>query len=118
MHARAQRPQRRSAPPPPKQQIAEKTERTIDETRLGYKAVARHVAVLFFCISELAAIEPMYQYSLGWFVALFEDTIMRAEKSKDLPRRIDALISHFTFSLYTNICRCVWVGGGAGGGGR
>ncbi|PNH07360.1 Dynein heavy chain 7, axonemal [Tetrabaena socialis] len=44
-----------------KQQIADKTERTIDETRLGYKAVARHVSVLFFCISDLAAIEPMYQ---------------------------------------------------------
>lgn len=44
-----------------KQQIADKTERTIDETRLGYKPVARHVSVLFFCISDLAAIEPMYQ---------------------------------------------------------
>ncbi len=46
-----------------KQQIADKTERTIDETRLGYKPVARHVSVLFFCISDLAAIEPMYQVS-------------------------------------------------------
>jgi dynein heavy chain len=40
---------------------AEKTERKIDDARAGYKPVARHVAVLFFCISELAAIEPMYQ---------------------------------------------------------
>ena len=49
----------------------------IDEARLGYKPVARHVAVLFFNISELANIEPMYQYSLAWFVNLFEDAIKK-----------------------------------------
>lgn len=49
----------------------------IDEARLGYKPVARHVAVLFFNISELANIEPMYQYSLVWFVNLFEDAIKK-----------------------------------------
>ena len=49
----------------------------IDEARLGYKPVAWHVAVLFFNISELANIEPMYQYSLVWFVNLFEDAIKK-----------------------------------------
>ena len=49
----------------------------IDEARLGYKPVARHVAILFFNISELANIEPMYQYSLAWFVNLFEDAIKK-----------------------------------------
>ncbi len=48
--------------------VAEKTEKKIDEARMGYKPVARHVSVLFFCISELAQIEPMYQYSLAWWV--------------------------------------------------
>ena len=35
------------------------------------------MAVLFFNISELANIEPMYQYSLVWFVNLFEDAIRK-----------------------------------------
>ena len=47
----------------------------IDEARLGYKDVACHVSVLFFAISGLANVEPMYQYSLAWFVNLFEDAI-------------------------------------------
>uniref|UniRef100_H2ZME7 Dynein axonemal heavy chain 3 n=1 Tax=Ciona savignyi TaxID=51511 RepID=H2ZME7_CIOSA len=54
-----------------KQEIASQTEQQIDETRNGYKPVSVHSAVLFFCISDLANIEPMYQYSLTWFINLY-----------------------------------------------
>ena len=47
------------------------TEKEIDETRNGYKPVATHSSILFFCISDLANIEPMYQYSLTWFINLY-----------------------------------------------
>jgi dynein heavy chain len=56
---------------------------------------------------ELANVEPMYQYSLAWYVALFKDTIARAEKSRELAKRIEALQGHFTYSLYCKVCR--WV---------
>jgi hypothetical protein len=51
-----------------KQAIAEKTEARIDATRETYRPIAVHVAWLFFNISELCNIEPMYQYSLMWYV--------------------------------------------------
>ena len=54
-----------------KQEIATTTEREIDSTRNGYKPVAMHSSMLFFCISDLANIEPMYQYSLTWFINLY-----------------------------------------------
>ena len=54
-----------------KQEIASQTEKEIDETRNGYKPVAVHSSILFFCISDLANIEPMYQYSLTWFFNLY-----------------------------------------------
>ena len=50
-----------------KQAEAEKTEKQIDEMRMGYKPVALRSAGLFFCITDLANIDPMYQYSLEFF---------------------------------------------------
>jgi hypothetical protein len=60
--------------------------------------------VLFFVISELADVEPMYQYSLAWFVGLFEATLVQAEKARELHKRIDNLLQHFQYSLYLKVC--------------
>ena len=54
-----------------KQKIAEEIEKTIDDVRVGYKPIATSTQVLFFCIADLANIEPVYQYSLRWFTDLF-----------------------------------------------
>ncbi len=51
-----------------KQLAAMKTEEAIDNTRAGYTPVAVHSSLLFFCISDLASIDPMYQYSMNWYV--------------------------------------------------
>jgi dynein heavy chain len=51
------------------------TEDQIDETREGYRSVAYRASILFFCIIDLAGIDPMYQYSLQWFVNLFKMTV-------------------------------------------
>jgi hypothetical protein len=59
---------------------AEATEREIDDTREQYRPVALRASLLFFAISELAAVEPMYQYSLGWFLSLFVRAIEEAPK--------------------------------------
>lgn len=59
---------------------AEATEKTIDETRENYRPVATRASVLFFCISDLAAVDPMYQYSLAWFISLFLRAVSEAEK--------------------------------------
>ena len=54
-----------------KQKIAEETEKKIEQSRAGYQPVAAHGSVLFFSITDLPNIDPMYQYSLAWFVNLF-----------------------------------------------
>eukprot|EP00501_MAST-03F_sp_TOSAG23-6_P002128 GSMAST32.ASY1.ANO1.2224.1 assembled CDS len=66
--------------------VAEETGKQIDEARA-------------------AAVEPVYQYSLVWFVNLFIMGIEKSEKSKKLEQRLDNLNSYFTYSLYLNIMR-------------
>lgn len=91
-----------------KQKIASVTEEEIDSTRMGYRPVAEHSAILFFCISELANIEPMYQYSLTWFVALYVNSIAHSETSDVVEERIDNIVKHFTLSIYKNVCRSLF----------
>ena len=58
-----------------KEEKAAVTEKEIDDARVGYQPVALKTAGLFFTIQDLANIDPMYQYSLPFFVKLFESSI-------------------------------------------
>ncbi|VDD84535.1 unnamed protein product [Mesocestoides corti] len=93
-----------------KQAVAEKTQVEIDSTRSGYIPVASHGAILFFCIADLGNIDPMYQYSLTWFVNLYIMSIKSSEPSDDLATRVKNLNDNFTKVIYRNVCRSLFEG--------
>jgi len=84
------------------------TEEQIDKTREGYRSVAFRASLLFFCIIDLSGIDPMYQYSLQWFINLFKLTVENALPAKELETRLLNLIKYFTYSLYENVCRSLF----------
>jgi dynein heavy chain len=78
--------------------VAEQTEKDIDITRMQYVPVAVNTQILFFCVADMANIDPMYQYSLEWFVNIFLGGISNAERAGTIQLIMTVSI------LFTNIC--------------
>jgi len=90
-------------------EAAEATEKEIDETREKYRPVAFRASLLYFAIADLSNIDPMYQYSLPWFRALFVRGIQDSDPAEDdIPRRILNLNDYFTGLMYRNVCRSLF----------
>ena len=70
--------------------------------------MAFRASQLFFCIADLAGIDPMYQYALEWFITLFITAIERSEAQELLEDRLIELNAVFTLLLYTNVCRSLF----------
>ncbi len=77
---------------------------TLNKVRQFYEAVARLVATLFFVFMDLSNIDHMYQFSLEWYVDLFQRAIKRAS-NKVPERRCQSINDTFMQILYNNACR-------------
>ncbi|KAG8266246.1 Dynein heavy chain 1, axonemal [Homalodisca vitripennis] len=84
------------------------TQLDIDKTRALYIPVANRGQILFFCLSDLASVDPMYQYSLEWFINIFIGSMINTEKTSDIDDRIYDVNEYLTFSLYSNVCRSLF----------
>ncbi|RHW74065.1 dynein heavy chain [Trypanosoma brucei equiperdum] len=86
----------------------EAMERISDRTRSLFVPVANLGATLFFCVTELANIDPMYQNSLSSYVTIFQEALQTSEASEDVEARNLNIKLTFQKSLYQRICRSLF----------
>jgi dynein heavy chain len=84
----------------------EKMKEKHTKTRKFYQNAANRAANLFFCVSDLSNVEPMYQWSLDWFIDLYKYTIDQEPKVKET--RVEDVINLFTKFLYQRISRSLF----------
>ncbi|XP_071672614.1 dynein axonemal heavy chain 9 isoform X21 [Patagioenas fasciata] len=83
-----------------KVQESKVTETKINEAREHYRPAAARASLLYFIMSDLHAIHPMYQFSLKAFSVVFHKAIERAPPDESLPQRLLNLIDSITFSVF------------------
>ncbi|XP_046394196.1 dynein axonemal heavy chain 1-like [Ischnura elegans] len=91
-----------------KLEAAKTTQDDIEETRKGYIPLAIRAQILFFCVVDLSSIDPMYQYSLEWYITIMISSIHQAEETENTEERVENIKNIFTFNLYSNVCRSLF----------
>ncbi|NXU85060.1 DYH17 protein, partial [Xiphorhynchus elegans] len=79
---------------------AKVTEVEINIARENYRLAAERASLLYFILSDLGKINPIYQFSLKAFNGVFEKAIQRATPSQDTQQRVVNLTDQITYSVY------------------
>ncbi len=84
-----------------------KASERIEHDRLKFQSVAKRVASLYFCVAELAKINPMYQYSLEWYQDLYRRAL-EINSDVDQEQKLDLYKKNFSHLLFTSICKSIF----------
>ncbi len=82
-----------------------KTEVEINTIREEYRSAAVRGALIYFVIADLARVDPMYQFSLAYFLRLFIRCIEDSKPDDNLTQRLKNLMDYLTAAVYANVCR-------------
>lgn len=79
--------------------VSVQTEKKINIAREEFRAVAARGSILYFLIVEMSNVNAMYQNSLKQFLNIFDNSIMKSEKSTDTEERIDNILKYLTYEV-------------------
>lgn len=80
--------------------VSEETSEMIDQASSAYQPSALRASALYFVLSDLAMIDPMYQFSLDAYQELFLTSIAKSDKSEVIAERIKNLNDYHTYAVY------------------
>ncbi|NWI70492.1 DYH17 protein, partial [Todus mexicanus] len=84
---------------------AKVTEVEINVARENYRPAAERASLLYFILSDLNKINPIYQFSLKAFNGVFETAIQRTTPDDDIKQRVINLTDEITYSVYMYTAR-------------
>lgn len=87
-----------------KLKLGAKTAVDIDKLRDGYRPAAKLGAVLFFVLSEMSAVNSMYQYSLSSYLQVFDLSLKKSLPDSILPKRLKNIMDTLTMNVYNYAC--------------
>ena len=87
-----------------KLELATVTAIDIDKLRDGYRPVAKRGAILFFVLTDMAAVNSMYQYSLSAYMGVFAYSLRKALPDTVLVKRLTNIINALTKNVYDYGC--------------
>ncbi|NXC68138.1 DYH17 protein, partial [Anhinga anhinga] len=84
---------------------AKVTEVQINVARENYRPAAERASLLYFILSDLNKINPIYQFSLKAFNGVFEKAIQHTAPDDNIKQRVINLTDEITYSVYTYTAR-------------
>ena len=91
----------------------EKIMKSVELMRADNSAVGLRVSRLFFVLTDMTSVDPMYQYSLDFFKDIFERTLRSTDSEFSGPNSKAAekrayWIAEFTKRMYDNVSRSLF----------
>ena len=68
-----------------------------------YKDAAKRASNLYFAVSDLSLIEPVYQFSLEFYIQLYERSVEKVTAQRS--QRVSSINAQFNSDLFQNIVR-------------
>lgn len=87
-----------------KLELTRSTAQDLEKIREGYRPAAKRGAILFFVLSGLASVNPMYQYSLNAYKELFQASLVQSAHDSQLAARLANIMNTLTKKVYEWTC--------------
>ena len=81
-------------------QVAEDNTRKIEIASEAYRPGSVRSATLYFVLNDLAAVDPMYQFSLDAYVELFQTSLARSSRNERVDERLRNIMDFHTYSTF------------------
>ncbi|CAH8443114.1 unnamed protein product [Heterobilharzia americana] len=76
----------------------------VERQRDSFRSAARRGAILFFILSDLSLVCPMYQFSLSAYLTVFVKALKKAMPNSSLTKRLTNIKNSLTYVIYCYGC--------------